>query len=79
MSIEVTAYVEVDDVLDDLSTDDLIQEIQRRAGKGDLDAAKFGGASVLGLGPWDTESLICAIQNDDGRRVVDLLRPVFHQ
>ena len=77
--VTVSVDVDVDYVIDEIDTDFLVKELRARAKRGDAKAtsALGGEVSILSLNDWDSESLRCAVMTDDGRRVVDLLRPVI--
>lgn len=74
-SIRVNVDVDIEDVLEEADTKDLINELHRR-NKADGDRFVRNELS-RGLSAWDVEELKAAVLADDGRRVVDILAPVL--
>ena len=73
-TINVSVDVNVDEVLDDIDTKDLVRELRSRArDEGESLVAEL----TNGLSAWDAEKLREAVKNDDGRRVIDLLAPMM--
>jgi len=64
----ISVDVDVDDVLEEIDTRALVAEVNRRG----TDAL-----AALGLTENDVERLKQAVKADDGRRAVDILRPLF--
>lgn len=77
VQVEVSTYVDidVDEVLEEISTDDLRDELERREGKSRGPDGPAGGSDLnLRLQSWEADKLRDAVRNDDGRRAVDLLK-----
>lgn len=74
-SISVEVDVDIWQVLEEVSTEDLIEELK---GREDKPAGETTHGLTIGkLGVWDTESLLEAVRRDDGRMTVDLMREAF--
>lgn len=73
----VLVDVEVNEVLEEIETQDLLDELKER-GKHDDEAniAMCRLHAMTGLSAWDWENLVQAVKEDDGRRALDLLRPI---
>ncbi len=67
---QISVFIDADEVLDELSDEDLLAELKSR----NLDPL-----SAMGLGERDLAEVKRAVLLDDGRRLVDLLRPFFSQ
>lgn len=78
--VDVEVEVEPWQVLEEISTEDLLEELASREDKpksaGQVAAHAY--FTIGKLSDWDTESLLEAARCDDGRRAVDLLRRAFH-
>ena len=77
-TIRVDVEVEVDPwtVLEQISTEDLLEELKSRD---DMPTGQGAANRTIGkLSDWDTESLLDAVRRDDGRRAIDLMREAFH-
>ena len=74
-SISVEVEVDIWQVLEEVSTEDLIEELKSRDDKPSSETTH--GLTIGKLGTWDTESLLEAVRRDDGRMTVDLMREAF--
>lgn len=76
ITVDVEVEVEPWQVLESLSTEDLLEELASREDK--PASGGLAGFTIGKLSDWDTESLMEAVRCDDGHRAVDLLRRAFH-
>lgn len=78
VQINVDTYVDVDlgEVLEELETEDLREELGRREARTKRGAeGPSGGTEInLKLASWDADKLRDAIRTDDGRRAIDILK-----
>ena len=65
---QISVCIDADEVLDELSDEDLLAELKSRG---------LNPLGLIGLGERDLIEVRRAVLLDDGRRVVDLLKPLF--
>ena len=75
-TVDAEVEIDVDEILGDIETADLIEELARRKdkpAKGSF-GPEGGEPLALKLGSWDADSLREAVRQNDARRVIDLLK-----
>lgn len=74
----VSVDVQIDEILPDIDTSDLIAELKSRSKTNEAaNEALRSLHRMTGLSAWDWEKLVEAVKDDDGHRAIDLLQPIL--
>jgi len=75
-TVDAEVEIDVDDILSDIETSVLAEELKRRQDKPAKGANGPDGGEELriSLGSWDADSLREAVRQEDARRALDLLK-----